>query len=375
MTNKTQKTGSKITKTQMQLQQAVAALYVDGSPVERDALRTVANSVLNTSNRFKLETKESMTLTQAYSHLTSIGLTGKQARVCRQDEAYAIETLLHKDLHKNFVDIMHNLAITLVYSTTENFDQTKQPIVWGRSAEDNAILLRRVFMYWLAQEGVKQVFRNIEPFCHTKLPMFVFSVFEADSDVSDGHILGTHLFDIFNADLDTDTLNYTSRPLPAIPVPVPVKPHSEVALPSVQTMRYALINEVGEDPEDVDEMDDDEVTDAWKRHNNLPVDDDEDEEEEEDDITCWNPGTMEISVRPEFPNVIVPTVDGRRVKTKNKNNGFVTLPESEWYRVPDCPDNDYYWAIHVLSRPTTSLEVNTATLAEALLIAQAITDC
>lgn len=375
MTNKTQKTGSKITKTQMQLQQAVATLYADGSPVERDALRTVANSVLNTSNRFKLETKEAMTLTQAYSHLTSLGLTGKIARVCKPDEAYAIETLLHKDLQKNFVDIMHNLAITLVYSTTENFDQTKQPIVWGRSTEDSANLLRRVFMYWLAQEGIKQVFKNIEPFCHTKLSMFVFSVFEADSDVSEGSIFGTHLFDVFDSDLETETLNYTSRPLPAIPVPAPVKPHSEVALPSVQTMRYALINEVGEDPEDVDEMDDDEVTNAWKRHNNLPVDDDEDEEEEEDDITCWNPGAMEISVRPDFPNVVVPTVDGRRVKTKDKNNGFVTLPESEWHRLPDCPDNDYYWSIHAVSRPTTPMEVNTATLAEALLIAQTITDC
>lgn len=375
MTNKTQKPVQKKTK-QMELVEAIASLFANGSPEERDALRTVANSVLNTSNRFRLETKEAMNLTQAYSHLTDLPLTGKQARVCKPDEVYPIEALLHKDIHKNFADIMHNLATTLVYTSTENFDQTNQPKVWGCAADDNASLLRRVFMYWLTQEGVKQVFRNIEPFCHTKLPMFVFSVFEDDNDVTNGNILGTHLSDIFNADLATDTLGITSSLLPVVPEPVPVKPHTEIAIPSFQTMRYALINEAGEDPEDVDEMDNDEVTDAWKRHNGIPVEGDEDEEEdEEDDIPCWRPGTMEIAVRPELPTVVVPTVEGRRVKTKTKSGGYVTLPPSEWHKLPDCGNYNYYWAIHVISRPTTSLEVNTATLAEALLIAQTITDC
>lgn len=373
MTNKAQKTGSKITKTQM-LVEEVTELFAGGTPLERDALRTVANSVLNTSNRFKLETKEAMTLTQAYSHLSSIPLTGKQARVCKQDEAYPIEALLHKDVNKRFADIMHNLAITLVYSTTENFDQTNQPSVWGFRAEDNAKLLRRVFMYWLAQEGVKQVFSNIDPFCHTELPMFVFSMFDSDADVTDGCILGTHLFDIFDEDLVTESISFTSKSLPVKPEPVPVKPHTEVAVPTIQEMRYALINEIGEDADDVDEMDDEDVTNAWKRHNDLPVDDDE-EDEEEDDITCWRPGTMEIAIQPQFPKVVAPTVDGRRVKTKQKNNGYVTLPAGDWYKLPDCGNNDYYWAIHVVSRPTTSLEVNTATLAEALLIAQTLTDC
>lgn len=351
---------------------AIVRLFQDGTDTQRDALRTVANSVLNNSNRFRLETKESMTLTQAYSHLGSIELTGKQARVCKQDEAYAIEDLLSKDVRKNFETIIHNLAITLVYTSTEDFDQTKQPDVWSSSAEDNAMLLRRAFMYWLTQEGIKQVFDNIEPFCHTNLPMFVFSVFDANNDVTEGHILGTHLFDLFNEDLTSESLSFTSRSIPVAPAPKPVRPHTEVALPSQAEMRYALINEAGEDADDVDEMDDEELADAWKRHNNLPVEDDEDEDEEEDETTCWKPGNTEISVRPDFPNVVVPTVDGRRIKNKNSKVNSVTLPAGEWHKLPEVGARDYYWSIHVISRPTTVLEVNTATLAEALLIAQTL---
>ena len=315
-------------KKEVGFSESVIDTYRNGTAEQRDALRVIANSVVHPDMCFKYENSTVPSLVQALAIVGAgefrIPFSGEKAQIAPDDVACSLDSLLKAEYANSFAGLLENIAVTLIYTATENFRSDKQPAVWNLSTNHNAELIRRAFAYWVAQEGLCKLLKNPEPIWHTKLPVFFISVFEKDSDYTDGSVLSYSLFDMFG-DQAQGEHQFAARQKPL----KPLKPAS------------------------------------------LDLDGDEDEEADEEETSYFDPDTTLLSIRTELPLVVKETVGGNRTKGSSNRLNYTDVP-CIWHPIADKECENTFWSISLVSRGTSPISICAATTTEALKIAAAI---
>lgn len=341
--------------------EAVIDTYRNGTEEQRDALRVVANTVMNPAMCFKYKKSPVPSLAQATAVLGTgefrIPFSGEQAQIAPDDMACSLDSLLKPEYANSFAGLLENIAVTLVYTATENFRANKQPDVWTRSTNHNAELIRRAFAYWVAQEGLSKLLKNPEPIWHTKLPVFFISVFEKESDCTDGVVLSYSLVNMFT-DQTLDEHQF------AVKRNSPKSASIDLDSLDEDELRRMVVKENLASSTSARHIEPDELYEMLDIHFNR-------DEDEDDDMSYFDPDVTLLSIKTELPLVIEETISGNRSKGSSNRLDYTDVP-CVWHPLTDKEDETTFWSISLVSRSTTSISTHTATTTEALKIAAAI---
>ncbi|QZE60211.1 hypothetical protein pEaSNUABM35_00294 [Erwinia phage pEa_SNUABM_35] len=388
---------------------AAKTIFTAGTVQQRDALRTIANTVLSGKAAFAYEDC-SLDIETTYRLLEEIQFTGDGRRMLPADEIVALDNILRKNWRKDFFTAVSNMALTM-YSTDP---RTAGRGFWPTSHSECALLVHRAFLWVVAQNGLTNLLReNYMGVSHTRLPQFIVAFQVAGKDEG----VARH-YTLYNAQEDCGTIT-TNNLLPEDykeKLAAELLANRPAEYDAVEHMDFdelielcERLNVIGpnstkrqatcdcsidddcecdeeDEPMTRDDFDKDEVGDLrdhfWQKYG---YPDDEPEIPDED---VWIPGVSQMEVRIDLPVVTLSDPDKQivpRAGMKMKSRAKKPMGKSEpvvlsyaqqiWHELDSKKEfGDRSFAITLVSRHTCGVSRAVATTREALAIATALMD-
>ncbi|QZE58858.1 hypothetical protein pEaSNUABM28_00301 [Erwinia phage pEa_SNUABM_28] len=384
------------------IRNATKSIFTSGTVQQRDALRSIANTVLAPNAMFACEV-EAPDVETAYRLLEEIKFTGDGTNMLPADEVYALDSILSKKWKKDFFEAVRNIALTM-YCTDP---ATSGKGFWPRNQGEFNQLITRAFVWVLAQEGLKNVLKDPTVVSHTRLAQFMIATQLVGKDEPN-----LRHFTTYRPYQDTGGVNCDNI-LPESYLEQ-IRAERRAGQPpeyeAAKNMSFSdladlceRLNVIGpgstkpvtcncavgelcgceEDEyqtrDDFDE-DQEELLEEFYRKFGFPHDEDEDEPEEE----IWREGISLMEVEVDLPTVrlTLPEAGVRKdsrmkkpMQKSRRNKILLTAEQQIWHKVDTDPVSaDRRFAISLVSRHTCGVSRPVATQREALAIAAALAE-
>lgn len=385
---------------------AAKTIFTSGTLQQRDALRTIANTVLSGKAAFAYE-ERALDVETTYRLLEEMQFTGDGKQMLPADEIVALDNILCKNWRKDFFSAVSNMALTMYCTDPATYGKG----FWPKNQSDCVLLINRAFIWVVAQQGLVNLLEKDCPsVSHTRLPQFIIALQTVGKD--DGY---ARHFSLYEPHEDSGNVNCTNLLPESYKAALEEERISKrpAEYEAVRNMNFDALADLCErlnvigpnstkpvvcrcDPDDdcgceEDEhhtredfdKDDDELRDVFYQKFGYPDDDDEPMEDE----SIWLPDVSLMEVDVDLPTVTLPLPDQpvpkrgmpkSRVKkpmSSRKVKHILSPAQQIWHELDSKHEfGDRRFAITLVSRHTCGVNRAVATTREALAIATALMD-
>lgn len=388
---------------------AAETIFATGTMEQRDALRTIANTVLSGKAAFEYEDC-ALDTEATYRVLEEMKFSGDGKQMLPADEVVSLDSILHKSWRKNFFSAVANMALTMHCTDPATVGQG----YWPKDHYKCGLLVHRAFLWMVSTHGLLNLLseKAAHKVSHTRLPQFIVAFQIAGKD--EGH---ARHYTMYHPEEDAGTIN-VNNVLPdsykeqLIAKSQANRPEEYDSVPHLSFNELIelceRLNVIGpnsattskcnceiDDECDCDEDDDevmtrsdfdpDEIGDLrdhfWQK---FGYPDDEPDMPDED---IWIPGVSQMEVQVDLPTVRLETQNqiaprsGMKMKSRAQKSAckrqMVLLSPAQqiWHELDNEKEfGDRSFAITLVSRSTCGVNRAVATTREALAIATALMD-